>query len=285
MPIKLEEYKKQWEKQKPEIETKGGSWLSIIGLGEKGKPDSTKYNKWNETQQKIESAMRLRELIRELNFAELKKQNYYSPKQNVFKETVTSYLDSALYQQVRDSLNPIKENLNKMDLNAIAAKINPIVDTIKKNSQSMEITGKQKGKADDKKSKKENTHSSQENLPTQLTADTDNTKKIRQYLQGDTLQNKVLEEYKQDANTNTTLKASINLCLKFWTLVKKTSPQKDDFTNLLGEIKKDETLKQESELVKFLNLICKDSQSFTKFRDKIKSIRITNSTTLNELKK
>jgi hypothetical protein len=274
LPDKLKKYNKQWGERDHKIETKGGSWLSIIGLGKKGKPDSTKYKKWNETQQKIEDAMRLRELIRELNFAELKKQNYYSPKQNVFKETVTSYLDSALYQQVGDCLIKLikEEDLDKMDLNAIAAKINPIVDSIK-NSQITETTGKQKGKEDDKKSKKEIKHSLQGNLSTQ-SPNTDKTNEIRQYLRGGELKKDSLEKYKKDANTS--LKTSIDLCLEFWELDGSLTKTYYEFRN---KINQDVNLK-DSDLMKFLDEMCKTEQP--KYLKEIRSWK--NIKTLNKLK-
>jgi hypothetical protein len=199
----------------------------------------------------------------------------FHPKQSTqknFKESVTK-IDTT----VCDSLKNVVD-LDTMNLdNNIAMKSDSTVNNLKEKN----TTETPKRTAPEK----ENTHSPQENLPTQSppvpptqsTADTDKTKKIRQYLQGSELKKDSLEKYKKDANAS--LKTSIDLCLEFWELVKKNN-QKDDYNNLLKKIKKDTTL-QTSKLKAFLDGICASSDAFAPHYNLTGKRTIE---TLNELK-
>jgi hypothetical protein len=256
IPDTLNSYENQWKNKKPKITESLLSMLFPFWV----EKDSTEYKEWNKTMQKINTAILLRGLIRNHNFAELKKQNY-SAEQDSFKQTVISYIDSALYQEVGDSLKKKNEDLDKMKLSDITITINSIVNSIKEKG-----TPKRKVEAKKPEARTENTHIPQDNSQAQTQpvspASTDKTKKIKNYLQGDELKKDSLERYKKDANT--TLKASIDLCLEFWRLVKEENNQMDNFCDLLTKIKNNDTLKT-SELKTFLDGICANSEAFSKY--------------------
>jgi hypothetical protein len=113
---KLNDYKENWEKQVP----KGAWWQNLFGGGEQ-RVDSTAYKDWETTYQKIESAIALRKLINDCNFAELKKREDLP--EGDFKNSILK-LDST-YQGIKDSLMHISD-LDTMPLSAIAQRINDL---------------------------------------------------------------------------------------------------------------------------------------------------------------
>jgi hypothetical protein len=214
---------------------------------------------------KIETAMAIRNLINTYDFAKLKGQ-LYSPLQEKFKESINK-IGGTLYDEVGNKLKEAVPDLKQLNLNQIADKIDSIVIEINKPSEEKQVTAKQAEK------KKE---SQMENIPTtqpetskslfpaqQQPVSNDQTAEIVQYLKGNELKREKLEQYKNDVTQNETLKQSIQLCLKFWDLIK--SNQMDKFVNYLkNDIRKDHYL-QSSELEKFLTDICVNSEAFQKY--------------------
>lgn len=76
--------------------------------------------------------------------------------------------------------------------------------------------------------------------------------------------------------------AKSSLETKFWNLVHSGNPKKDDYTNLLNEYK---SKYKESDIIKFLQKICKDSPTFGKFKNKIESIDAIDLSEINTLTK
>ncbi|MDR2384612.1 MAG: hypothetical protein LBD80_02955 [Tannerella sp.] len=107
---------------------------------------------------------------------------------------------------------------------------------------------------------------------------------ISEELKGGDVNKKKLQEWKNEAHTSKCEK-SIDLYLQFWELVIKNNVQMDSFGEiLLGEVKKDDVLKS-SDLKKFLEKICKNSDTFrSSYKEKISGIKKTEQTTLDELK-
>jgi hypothetical protein len=266
--------------------------------------DSIKRKKLNAIITKINQVNDgLRRYIREANFVELKKYNY-SKQQEKFKQSVDK-IDSASYKAVGDSLT--KENLEKVDLNKIAKKIDSIDEIIKEKNKPKETPDKTQVKENKKDKTTTPTNSNKEfqssansgksggNPPQSSKSSSgstsgntspsraDSIKAIKKELQSDNITRKQLEDYKTGFAGNSELGKSIDLYLDFWKLVK--SNQKTEFDDLLQKVKRENIL-QTSELRIFLDRICENSQTFSDhYNSKRSNIKITQNTTLNDLKK
>ena len=105
-------------------------------------------------------------------------------------------------------------------------------------------------------------HNHSSTATTNNSSSPEKTKDISVELQGAHLNPKKLSEY-EEANFSK-FSNSIKLYRNFFILIKEANHQKDNFTDLLKSVKKDNFLKN-SELKNFLELICKDSRSFEEF--------------------
>ena len=132
----LNSYKTDWGKQKPKIEGTGGGILGLWGDNEDQK-NSTKYEEWDNVNQSIEEAIRKRNLINNVNFAELKKQNYFAP-QLIFKNTIST-IDPSNYEDIKKQLGDV----SKLTLTEIAESINnilkPTVSKVEETSIEVEL--------------------------------------------------------------------------------------------------------------------------------------------------
>lgn len=93
---------------------------------------------------------------------------------------------------------------------------------------------------------------SKSNKPMQTPATTDKTAEIIQYLKGIELEKDVLNQYLKDAGNNKTLKTSINLSLKLWSL---NGTRSNSYSSYQGELNEDTNLKN-SELKNFVDAMC-----------------------------
>jgi hypothetical protein len=232
--------------QRPEIKETGGSWLSIFGIGEKAKPDSTEYKEWEAKKQKLDKAIEVRTSIDKGNLCDsVVKNYYYSEQQSKFKESIGK-IDSSKCQDVSEQIGDI----SSLSLSQIAKKINAILSLPEKN----------KSKTD---KNNENGHNQNGDLEEEL--------------QSATITKQRLQEI-SEANFSK-LNNSIALYKEFFDLVGKSN-KKEEFDTLLKKIKNDNILK-DSKLKYFLNIICASSDEFKRFNalaDK------TNIKTLSELK-
>jgi hypothetical protein len=256
-----------------------------LQLVRKKEKDSAKRKKLDEMKTKINQANGLRTLIREANFAELKKHNY-TEKQKVFKQSVDK-IDSVFYEEVGDSLKKI--NLYKMDLKEIADKIDSIVTGIKEKNSTSEGTKKDQ-KTENKKADKPKESSpkldEKQNAPGNSSINSNANSEIENItkeLRGDNISQTKLKDYKSKFKNNNELTKSIDLYVDFWTLVNDKSLKKVDYDDLLEKVKGNTILKN-GELLNFLNMICKNTQAFdNSFKSKISKIQKGKITTLKNL--
>ena len=230
---KLNEYKSNWEKQKPEIEEKGGGIFGIFGGGAK-QIDSTEYKVWYEVEQKIDEAINKRNLINSQDFAGLKKLSY-SPVQQSFQKTIGK-IDSTRYEEVQ---NRLRVYISDLTLNEIKDSIDAILkkqqkSTEPQNSQKEPEQIKQENKEKSKLEKEvqkgsvqssktggekpDNKPVNQNKTPEISQKPTDKTAEIIQYLKGSELDEDKLKGYKNTKGINQNIKNSIQLCLDFWAL-------------------------------------------------------------------
>jgi hypothetical protein len=124
----LENYKKKWNKQNPNVSETSGGILDIF-TGKKKQTNPTNSNDRDKVLQSIDSAITKRELIIAYNFTELKKQQYY-PQQQKFI-TAVEKIDNAKYEEVRKQLDNV--NVSTLTLTQIAEKIESVIATITTN--------------------------------------------------------------------------------------------------------------------------------------------------------
>jgi hypothetical protein len=264
----LNRYEKKLNNQKPRIKIKTSSLWSILfgGGSRKRTTDSTEYKEWNHTLQQVKTALIVRDSIKYGNIVWLKAQSNF-PSSAKFRQSLNE-IDNALSIEVGSKLKAI-HCLDTLNLNQIADTINAIVRNINQSGKD------KKPKEQKKEAKKEETPPTPptppqespkpQTLPQQKPVSSAETAQIIQYLKGNELKKTVLEQYKNE-NTDKKLTGSIQLCLDFWNLV-KNSNQMNAFVRLLNDnIAKDQDLKN-SELRKFLDVICASSDAFEKYNE------------------
>jgi hypothetical protein len=115
----MQNLQKDIDGQRPEIKETGGSWLSIFGIGDKAKPDSTEYKEWEAKKQKLDKAIEVRTLIDKGNLCDSVVKNYdYSEQQSKFREAIGK-IDSSKCQDVSEQIGDI----SSLSLDSITIKI------------------------------------------------------------------------------------------------------------------------------------------------------------------
>lgn len=252
----LESYKRDWEKQKPEEETKNKiilynpmTWL----VGNEQQNDSSKFEKWKTIMQNMELAIKKRILINKFNFIALINLQYYS-KQEIFKSAILK-IDSVKYNDIKTGLGDI----SALTLNQIADSINailtltevPIEQKIEKKSDkektSTAIPPQAKHQPIGEKSEeKTDTPTAQSRTP-----EDDLTTEITNHLRGGELKRESLQKYESQVKTKNQ-KKSIVLALKFWSL---NGTKNNSYSSYQGELNKDNDLKN-SDLKRFVDTMC-----------------------------
>ncbi len=239
---RLESYKVDWEKQKPEVSNEDGGILGIFS--NKGEQtDSAKYKEWDEISHSIDIAITKRKLIKEANFIELNNLSYY-PLQKNFKTAIEKII-SIKNEDVRNQIGDV----SNLPLNQIANSINAFLTRI----DSVQAE-KLKNKGDVERGISQNEtvlakHS--ENSNQKQKVGTDIRSEITDYLRGSELKKEKLESYKSQTQ-NPNLKKSIDLALKFWKLDNKLN---NSYASFKKELENDNILK-ESALNNLVTSLC-----------------------------
>ena len=240
----LDDYNVKWKKQENDFITKSGG--GPFGGGETS--DSTKWKStWKPAYESIDRAITKRNLLSSKNFTELRNLRY-SEKQQSFK-TAIEKIDSNKYEEVGQQLGDV----SALTLTQIADSINVIL--IPKETEKQEQPQEQKKEEKKTEQKKENTQptkSEQSNPQKTNPVSIDKTSEIIQYIKGCELKKEMLNQYLNNASKNATLKASINLCLKFWTL---DGSKDKSYSSFQKELNQDNNLKN-SNLKIFVDEMC-----------------------------
>jgi hypothetical protein len=227
--------------------------------------------KWEgaETSQRIELAIEKRTLIDNADFAKLKEQEYFEQQQK-FKEVIRK-IDSTQYKKVKQQLGDI----SGLTLKEIADSIQSILTpNVAEPTQEQENVQSEEKKQEEKKpdTKKETAAPTKPSTAAPVSKATETTPTapppnpstgITKELQSGSITKDKLNQISQIESANP---ESVKLYLEFWDKVEKSSP-KNDFNNLLKQIKNDNILKN-SELKIFLEKIYADSDAFQKFNEK-----------------
>ncbi len=231
---------------------------------------------WNKVNEKIKCAIEKRNLINSLSIDELKNREY-SLEQKEFEETIKQ-VDSAGQVLLLDSLD--NNSIAKMNLDQIAKSIQ---NTLGLQTKIIEdITG-----SDREDTVEITTTKNESNVPTQTetpgaerqpAADKNISpnKEIIEKLKGGDISKLGLDDLKIGV-TDSRLKNSIELYIKFWGIVESTN--QDDYNKLFNEIKGDFYLK-DSELKIFLAHLENQFEEYKNIRG-----RSSPRTTINEIKK
>jgi len=266
---KLKDYESKWSNHRPQ-ESKGA--LDIFRSQSNKISDSA----WNNVAVKIKNAIEKRNLINNLSIDELKKREY-SLEQKEFEETIKQ-VDSAGQVLLLDSLD--KNSIAKMNLDQIAKSIQ---NTMGLQTKIIEdITG-----SDREDTVETTTTKNESNVPTQTETpvaerqpaankNKSPNKEIIEKLKGGDISKLGLDDLKIGV-TDSRLKNSIELYIKFWGIVESTN--QDDYNKLLNEIKGDFYLK-DSELKIFLAHLENQFEEYKNIRG-----RSSPRTTINEIKK
>jgi hypothetical protein len=288
----LNSYKTKWENQNSEIiEDRNFVWYKPITWikSEEQTSDSIEDGNWEKASQWIDIATKKRNTIDQLDFKLLKDGTRYSKNQQTFRLAIMG-VDSTQYDAIQERFKDIsKWNLNQI-ADSIKVFINPKVIEINESKETSDSILKKEPNTSESpekettsnKVKKNNAETNKENKTEQPqkkeTGNGKKTSEIKRDIQSSTITKAQLEKYKQEHPAD--LSNTIDLYLQFWKLVKDNNNQKNDFDSLLGDIKQDKTLKN-SELKKFLDSICKNSNEFQKYvkvrgRAKIKTVNELN---------
>lgn len=288
-----------WEKQKPHIKfrlLKLSTWLSRDTVD----PDSEDYKEWKKIKTDIERAVSIRSYIDNKEFAALK-DSTFSSEQQPFKNAIKDIDDDVIaalndldipnmtLSEIKDSIKNINKRLKELYENPEEPKL--IVDYIKK-SPNYELDSIDHYYKNFKLSSRLNkslklirdfliknnknlsiffNEASNDTFISQNINHTDWAKRVdskRKYTAAQQdkliialLQNDQITKDQLNDMQYRSYKESAKLYLEFWRLV-STSKSKDEFTDLLNnKIKKDSVL-EKSKLRDFLELICKNSNDF-----------------------
>lgn len=241
---KLDTFKIEWQKQEPKIKRSGDGIWGILSGKTNRQLDSTAFNKWKETTQSIERAIEKRKLIDSTNFAELLSSKF-SLKQVSLKFAIAK-IDSTKYEEISQRLGDV----SKLTLTQIADSINAIVEKPVKNESSTAPIQQPSQPQPPPVNKPAEAPTTTATLTTPSAPTTDDNWEIIQYLKGSDLKKATLQEHKKQT-TNSTLKKSIDLALKFWSLDGSTD---NSYSSYRGKLKNDTNLKN-SELKKIVDKI------------------------------
>ena len=238
----LNDYKSQWKEEENDFIKKSGGGL----FGGEEKADSARWKSdWNPAFERIEQAIRKRNLINDKNFTELKNL-HYSNFQKSYQKAIEK-IDSTKYAEVSNQLGDV----SALTLKQIEEKINKI---LKPKEPAKEETSYEQN-MEEKKQEQKNEPSTiteqpkEQPKPQAQPAPNDKTSEIIQYIKGSKLKKEILQQYQKDTGKNTTLKASINLCLKLWSLNGKLN---NSYSSYQKELNNDINLKN-SELKNFVD--------------------------------
>lgn len=255
---KLNTYKDNWQKQKPEIISIGDFvWYNpmtwFVG-GNETFLDSTNYKEWSNTLSSIERAIELRTLLNEKDFSKLRK-FHFSSYQNSIK-TAVERIDNTQYTMVKKELNDV----SNLTLTQIAGKINEILKPVEPEKEETSIDTKMETPQTIKKTEEQPKQEQKTVAPLakQETASTDKTSEIIQYIKGSELKKEKLEEYKKTKGINQKLKTSIQTCLEFWELDGiKYGKESKTYYSFLEKIKSDPNF-EKSKLKAFVEKMCQE---------------------------
>lgn len=261
---KLDTINAEWQKQEQKIKRSSDGILGILLGKTNRKPDSTAFNEWKETDESIDRAIEKRKLIDDKNFAELRSVGF-SEKQLSLKLAIVK-IDSTEYDTISQQLGDV----SKLTLTQIADSINAIEKYLLKDKSFTAPTQQQSQPQPVITNKpvatpetpKTSSVSKTPSVPTTSPAPvSENNSDIIKYLKSSDLKRGKLKDYK-DETTDTKLKKSINLALKFWDLDGK---ENGGYFSYNKELDNDDYLKG-SELKKIVNRIvekCNRDESLT----------------------
>lgn len=219
----------------------------------------------------LDSAIKKREFINDLNFSELKILYYYPAQQKL--KTAIHNIDSTRYNHIRNNLGNVSSWSLDQITDSIKNILNPAKPVTEKNEEikNEEFPIEIKQPAGHKQEKEETqieitkakmTEQKNEEKKYSPIASTDDTKDITKKLLSGSVTRDELKDWKNAGMDRK--KGSVELYLKFWSII--NSGQKDDFDKLLKDLNSDAILKN-SELRKFLISICASSEAFQKFNN------------------
>ena len=240
---KLNEYRENWERQEQNFIDKSGG---IFG-GEENVDSSRWVKEWKPVYESIGRAIKIRELINNKNIEELRKQHYTN--NQLFFKTAIEKTDSNKYQEVHKQLGDV----SALTLTQIAKKINKILEP---KEPAKEETQQEVKKEENIPVTKNEASKKNEKTQEQKTVANNNTSEIIQYLKGSDLKKETLKKYLENAGENTTLKASLNLCLKLWSL---NGARNNSYYTYLEDLNKDPNLKV-SDLKNFVSAMCNEEK-------------------------
>ena len=263
LPHKLEIYRNEWNSQKPEIHEKSRSFWEWL-KGEAPKNDSTEYNDWDNNMKNIDLAISKRDLLKNKKIKKLITLEYSSKQQNFLK--AIKEIDSIkLIDICKDYRKINNKTLSEIALD-IKSALKPKEPIIKKPQESHEETVGKENKIEptnpviekQKPTKPTNVKPVKSVKPADIvTSDNNKNSEIESKLKSSSISISELNKLKEQ---NTKYIKSIQLYIDFFEKV-KTSDQKQDFDNLLDNIKRDPVLGN-SALKTYLKSICASSESF-----------------------
>lgn len=248
MLAKLNTYKAEWEKQKPEIESFGSSvWYNpttwFVGENE-AVSDSSNYQKWNEIMQSIDNAINLRKMLNDKNFSKLKNHSY-SYYHESFK-TEVERIDTSQYAMVKTELNDV----SNLTLTQIANRIKNILQQFEiENSQEK---NKDNLSADDLKTDAKNT--SINNSKVNPIAENSSSKSKNSNEGSSNGENEKIKQQKQQEKFQK----------EFWDIVYKDNPEKKDFDEWYKSVRK---ISAQDEFKVFYNNYLSKTSAYKKFED------------------
>ncbi len=237
---KLNSYKVNWEKQKPQKSKK-----------------TTERNDLNKVLQNIDKAIQKRKLIDNANFEDLVKYEYY-PQQGKFINTARK-IKSDNYVAIKKQLGDV----SALTLNQIADSINAILTLEEKQKESNErqITEDEKNPGEINPEQQQQQQQQPAKNQTEKVArqtvrapkvPTEKITEITNYINGNELDKEVLSNYKTIKGIPTALEKSIQLCLNIWEFDGKG---KNTYYSLYEDVKKDNNFTNNN-FKNILNEIC-----------------------------
>ena len=261
----LKIYKIKWGNKEQDFIMKSNAGI----FGGKVKVDSSKWkSEWKPTDERIDLAIKKRNLVNSMNFAELKSQQY-STSQKQFGDAINK-IEKDKYKEIGQKLG----NVSTLTLVQIAEKINEI---LKAKEPEKNLSFEESREYEKEKSEftgKNDQPKAPANQQEQKTGSTSKTSEIIQYIRGSELDEAKLKEYRDTKGIGSNLKSSIQLCLDFWALDGSTNGKNSKtYWSLREKVKVDENLKN-SKLIAFLNEMCQEgsNSSYSK-QDKKKGLK------------
>ncbi|WP_333696704.1 hypothetical protein [Flavobacterium sp.] len=260
---KLNTFKRDFEHQKPSVIEKNNGLTDWI-IGKKKSLDSTELMAWREKLKIIDEAIFKREFVNNKEFKELLNSKYsYSNMQQPFFEAIKK-IDTLQYDEIKrklgnvddKTLSEIVDILNKIKSEEKSPKINDDNKRDKLAQQSDDKSSPTKAQTN----KLNQTSNTSENTNNEISSKANNEILISK-LKGNSITIPELETYK---NENKKFINSIDLYINFLKYLHEGNNQKEDYDKLLKKVKEDSLLKN-SDLKRYLDQICTNSESFQKF--------------------